>query len=331
MEIRDLGEQGLLAILKKFCPSDVVGDDAAVVTFAADQSLVVTTDMLVENCHFSDRTTPATAAGWRAVAANLSDLAAMGASPLGITVALGLRGETPVTWVEQLYQGMVGCLDQFQTPIIGGDICRSPINTISITAFGQLSPPRIIRRSTAQPGWAIIATGVHGDSRAGLELLLNQDMGQSLSETEKRSLIQAHQYPQPRLDILPILQTLWDRDPDLIIAGMDSSDGLADAIVQITQASGVGARIEAENLPHSHCLSQMTTAEQVLHWVLYGGEDFELVLCLPGDRAQKLVKLLKTGAMIIGVTTTDTDTILVRGDTSNSEITLTQNQGFQHF
>ncbi|XDE64433.1 thiamine-phosphate kinase [Arthrospira platensis BEA 1257B] len=330
MEIRDLGEQGLLAMVKRFCPLEVVGDDAAVLSPLADQSLVVTTDMLVEGCHFSDRTTPAIAVGWRSVSANLSDLAAMGASPLGITVALGLRGETPINWVEQLYEGMAECLDQFQTPIIGGDICRSPINTISITAIGTVAPQRIIKRSTAQPEWAIMVSGAHGHSRAGLELLLNENLGASLSETEKRSLQHHHQYPQPRLDILPSLQKLWDSDPHLIIAGMDSSDGLADAIVQISQTSGVGARIEAQKLPHSNSLFQLAPAETVLDWVLYGGEDFELVLCLPCDRAQQLIKHIP-GSAIIGVTTTETETILLTGTHSNSEIILTQKQGFQHF
>ncbi|MEQ8961658.1 MAG: AIR synthase related protein, partial [Coleofasciculus sp. C2-GNP5-27] len=118
--VRDIGEQGVLKRLQRFCPSDIVGDDAAVMPNPEPgQLLVVTTDVLVDGIHFSDRTTSAEDVGWRAVAANLSDLAAMGSSPLGITVGLSLPGDVAVSWVEQLYQGMWDCLQPYNTPIVG--------------------------------------------------------------------------------------------------------------------------------------------------------------------------------------------------------------------
>lgn len=106
LKVRDIGERGLLERLQQFSPPEMVGDDAAVMAIQAEQSLVVTTDMLVDGVHFSDRTTAPEDTGWRAAAANLSDLAAMGASPLGITVCLGLSSDVEVSWVERLYQGM---------------------------------------------------------------------------------------------------------------------------------------------------------------------------------------------------------------------------------
>lgn len=133
--VNDIGEQGLLKKLQLFCPGDIVGDDGAVLSVNPQEQLVITTDVLVDGVHFSDRTTPPETVGWRAAAANLSDLAAMGATPIGITVGLSLPGELTVTWVEKLYQGLTNCLRQYQTSIVGGDICRSPIITISITAF----------------------------------------------------------------------------------------------------------------------------------------------------------------------------------------------------
>jgi thiamine-monophosphate kinase len=172
-KVRDIGEQGLLERLQRFCPPDIIGDDAAVLETLPNQSLVVTTDMLIDGVHFSDITTSPEDAGWRAAAANLSDLAAMGAFPLGITIGLGLPGDVSVNWVERLYEGMTECLQKYNVPIVGGDIVRSPITTLAITAFGQANPNLIIRRSTAQEGDAIIVTGIHGASRAGLELLLN--------------------------------------------------------------------------------------------------------------------------------------------------------------
>jgi thiamine-monophosphate kinase len=156
--VKDLGEQGLLQRLQGFCPSELVGDDAAVLEIDSGHSLVVTTDLLVDGVHFSDRTTSPEDVGWRSAAANLSDLAAMGASPIGITVALGLPGNVPLSWVESLYQGLYDCLQRYQTPIVGGDVCRSSVITVSITAFGQVLPQRVIRRSLAQPGDAIAVT-----------------------------------------------------------------------------------------------------------------------------------------------------------------------------
>ncbi|MBE9020856.1 thiamine-phosphate kinase, partial [Chroococcidiopsidales cyanobacterium LEGE 13417] len=110
MKVKDIGEQGLLERLQRFCPAEIIGDDAAVISSSPEQSLVVTTDMLVDGVHFSDATTSPEDVGWRSTAANLSDLAAMGARPLGITVALGLPGEVPVEWVERLYKGLADCL-----------------------------------------------------------------------------------------------------------------------------------------------------------------------------------------------------------------------------
>ena len=180
--VKDIGEQGLLKKLQSFCPGEIIGDDGAVLPTHPDKDLVVTTDVLVDGVHFSDRTTTAFDVGWRAAAANLSDLAAMGAEPLGITVGLSLPGDVLVSWVEDLYQGLTACLQQYDTPIVGGDICRSQVITVAITAFGQVLPHQVIRRSNAQVGDAIVITGLHGLSRAGLELLLHPELGNQLND-----------------------------------------------------------------------------------------------------------------------------------------------------
>jgi thiamine-monophosphate kinase len=328
-QVRDIGEQGLLKLLQQFCPPEIVGDDAAIIDIQPAQSLVVTTDMLVDGVHFSDRTTSPEDAGWRAAAANLSDLAAMGASPLAITIGLGVTGNTPVTWVQRLYQGITGCLQQYNTVIVGGDVVRSPVNTLSITAFGQVPPHRTIRRSAAQPGDAILVTGFHGASRAGLELLLHPELGKNLTQVERDALIQAHQRPKPRLDILPFLWYATGDSPR--VAGMDSSDGLADAILQICQASGVGARIERSKIPVPPALSRLVSAERALEWAMYGGEDFELVLCLPVEAAERLIKELGAGAAIVGTTTTEAGVWLADSTHKNPDEQLTLSRGFQHF
>ena len=250
MLISELGERGLLKLIEPYCLPKTIGDDGAIVRVPPDCQLVVTTDILVDGVHFSDRTTTAFDVGWRSVAANLSDLAAMGAQPLGITVGLSLPPTLPVVWLEQLYAGMQACLRQYGTGIIGGDLTRSSVATVAITALGSARAEQIIARSTARVGDAIVATGYHGDAHAGLQLLLNPELGTDVSnfidladlQQHRDRLITAHQRPQPRLDILPILEQLRSSTSQIFpISGMDSSDGLADAIVQICAASGVGA------------------------------------------------------------------------------------------
>ncbi len=334
LTIQDIGEQGLLAKLQHFCLAGVVGDDAAVLTPEAGKVLVVTTDVLIDGVHFSEQTTTAADAGWRAVAANLSDLAAMGATPLGLTVGLGLPGCLPVTWVEQLYQGMTECLHSYQAAIVGGDVVRSPVITLAITALGKATPHQILRRSTAQPGDAIVVTGPHGASRAGLELLLHPERGTDLDDCDRQAFIRAHQRPRPRLDVLPSLFAQFEplSEPPLPIpvAGMDSSDGLADAVCQICRTSGVGARLWQDHLPLPEALSAWVGQETAIAWSLYGGEDFELVLCLPFPMAKALVNQLGAEAAIVGEITVEPGVWLVT-ETGAVVQSLKLEQGFQHF
>ncbi|MBW4591841.1 MAG: thiamine-phosphate kinase [Brasilonema angustatum HA4187-MV1] len=330
LRVQDIGEQGLLERLQRFCPPEIIGDDAAVLSTEPGQSLVVTTDVLVDGVHFSELTTSGEDAGWRAVAANLSDIAAMGATPLGITVGLGLPGEVTVSWVEQLYQGMTQCLQKYNTSIVGGDIVRSPTTTIAISAFGQVDPSGVIRRNQAKVGDAIVVTGVHGASAAGLQLLLHPDFGENLSQSDRTILIQAHQRPKPRLDVLPILWEILDSHTPFV-AGMDSSDGLADAVVQICRASGVGAVIERTQIPLPTQFDHWLTQEQALEYALYGGEDFELVLCLPKEQAYTFVQQLGEGAAIVGKIT-DGSTVILHDQTKEyPDQVLNLDRGFQHF
>lgn len=326
-KVRDIGEQGLLTKLQRFCHPTIVGDDAAVLIITPGKSLVVTTDVLVDGVHFSDRTTSAKQVGWRSVTANLSDLAAMGASPLGITVGLSLDGETPVSWVEALYQGMSDCLALYKTPIVGGDICASRVNTVAITALGEVEGDRTLTRFQAKPGDVILTTGYHGASRAGLECLLHPEIAVTLTPEAQAYLLKAHQQPLPRLDVIPLLQEIT---PQTTIAGMDSSDGLADAILQICRCSQVGAEIDRQLLPILPILEQYFPT-QALDWTLYGGEDFELVLCLPEIAAEKLQQSLGQAAAIIGRITLGNQVKLIDSQHQDYTRILDLHEGFQHF
>ncbi|MEO0935360.1 MAG: thiamine-phosphate kinase [Cyanobacteria bacterium J06641_2] len=331
MLVKEIGEQGLLKILQRFCPADIVGDDGAVLPTTADKSLVVTTDVLIDNVHFSEATTSASDVGWRAAAVNLSDLAAMGALPIGITVGLGLPGETPVDWVENLYRGMTECLQRHNTKIVGGDIVRSPIISVAITAFGEVAPQLVIGRNKAKVGDAVVVTGCHGASSAGLELLKHPDLTTSLEKNHREALIKAHQRPQPRLDVLPILWEIVDSYSVIDICGMDTSDGLADAILQVCQCSQVGAVIEATQISLHQAFENWLTQEQALKYALYGGEDFELLLCLPEPAANELVNKLDNSAAIIGKITDSNKVLLQDKHEKIPDQVLNLNRGFQHF
>lgn len=328
LTVAAIGEQGLLKILHQFCPSHLIGDDAAVINHRSDHSLVITTDVLVDGVHFSDGmaqpnvyTTSPEDVGWRAVGANLSDLAAMGATPFGITVGLSLPGTLPVSWVERLYQGLSSCLEQYQTVLWGGDVTRSSLLTISITAVGEVQPQQVIRRQDAKVGDVIFVTGDHGASRAGLELLLHPERQQELDTVSFQQLIKAHQRPQPRLDVPPILREIL---PEFRVGGMDSSDGLADAIIQIARSSGVGAKIDAEALPIPLAVRSWVSPEEARKWTLYGGEDFELVLTLPRHAAEQLQEKLGNSGKIIGE-------ISIEPEIKLSDSDLDLNQSFQHW
>ncbi len=315
--LKDLGEQGLLQELQPFFAQQSkaipvpVGDDAAVVAFEGD--LVITKDLLVDGVHFSDQTTSAEDVGWRAGAANLSDLAAMGASPVGFIVGLALPGDTPLDWILDVYRGLA----HFGVPILGGDTVRSSQRVLSITALGKIQGPAI-RRNQACVGDQLLVTGPMGSSRAGLELLIHPEKAEKLSKTDIQTLIQAHQRPTPRLDIPNLLFAQTQR-----IGGIDTSDGLADAVLQICRASGVGALIEHQKIPILPAVRTLA-GEQALDWAYYGGEDFELLLSVEPLVAEKLMALHQDFTMI-GTVTLGLEVVDDRG------IVLTLDRSFQHF
>lgn len=328
--VKDLGEQGLLKLFRPFC-SDLVGDDAAVMgSLPEGRELVVTTDMLIDGVHFSDATTSAEDVGWRAAAVNLSDLAAMGATPWGMTIALGLPPTTPVDWVTGVYRGFDECLRQYGSQLVGGDTVRSPHICLSVTAFGTVAMGRAIQRHTAKVGDLIVVTGNHGLSKAGLELLLHPELDEKLAGYSQRdevifSLKRSHQRPTPRLDVPPLIWRIIEEQlnipKEFKIAGMDSSDGLADAIIQICQASDVGAHLYWSEIAIAEVIHTLA-GDKAMDWVLYGGEDFELVLCLPASVARALVERLPKSAIIGEIIGRD------GGDRIEG---LTMEGAFQHF
>ncbi|MEM6449302.1 MAG: thiamine-phosphate kinase [Cyanobacteria bacterium P01_D01_bin.105] len=350
LTVGDIGELALIERLKPFCQLGAVGDDAALMTLRPGFQLVVTTDVLVDGVHFSDRTTPPYSVGWRSAAANLSDLAAMGADALGITVGLGLPKQTPWPWVEALYQGMSDCLSTYGGQAIhGGDLCRSNQRTVSITALGEVEPQWVICRNAATADMTVVVTGAHGGSRAGLAVLLGE-----IREDfpDAAAWVKAHQRPVPRFDAIAQLKaavktTVKTTAKTTVkntveasaipkIAGMDSSDGLANALLQLSHSSGVGIDICQSSVPLPPGLEDAVGFETALNWALYGGEDFELVLCLPNDVADAWLQM-DGAAIAIGRTTANSDNKVRLFETTEGFTTQfsayqqIEPRGFQHF
>lgn len=289
MRLQELGEWELLQRLSTFAPAGQWDDDAALLTEQSGRTLVVNTDVLVEGVHFSDTTLCPQDLGWRAAAANLSDLAAMGStSVVGLTVGLVAPGETSWSWVEGVYQGLSEALGHFGGCLLGGDCSSGAQRLLAITALGHVGDGPI-RRGDGRPGDWLVCTGPHGLSRLGLALLLGEldpQQRELLPPELQTEAVRAHQRPWPRLDVVQQLSALrpapcrpWR------VAGTDSSDGLLLAAANIARASGCRVELERQALPMAPQFNRLANAE---HWCLSGGEDFELILALEPSWAEAL-------------------------------------------
>ena len=315
--LAELGEWELIRRLGRFAPPAQFQDDAALLQPWPGCELVVNTDVLVDGVHFSDLTTEPEDVGWRAAAANLSDLAAMGCRDvLGLTVGLVAPPTTPWSWVEGVYEGLTAALERYGGVLLGGDCSTGVQRLLAITALGRLErghgPPGgqqpgtgrpasagPIRRGDGQPGDLLLSTGPHGLSRLGLALLQQGSGGQLADQVGSQlaaAAIKAHRRPIPRFDALAALAASRPAGCPWRVAGCDSSDGLVAALAALAAASGCGARLQRGALPLAAAMAQLSEAQD---WCLGGGEDFELVLALAPTWAEALATQL-AGSQIIG-------------------------------
>ena len=248
-----------------------IGDDCALLQPEAGQRLAVSTDMLVEGRHFFADVDPA-ALGHKALAVNLSDLAAMGAQPLGCTLALALP-RADDAWLAAFSSGLFALADACACPLVGGDTTRGPLN-LCLTVFGQVPPGRELRRSGARAGDEVWVSGQLGDARLALEALLGQ------TELAPEMLARARlrlERPTPRLALGLALRGIAS-------AAADISDGLCGDLGHILAASGVGAELYPDALLESAAASpdlRSRARAQALRCALAGGDDYELVFTAP--------------------------------------------------
>lgn len=278
--IADVGEFGLISILEDALPPEVragvairigIGDDAAVWQPTPGSVVVLTTDSLVEGIHFRLDWTDWASLGHKALAVNISDLAAMGAAPKVALVTLGLRGNERVIDVQELYRGLGELARRFRMTIAGGDIVRSPrALTLHVTAVGESTDPRVLSRSGAKPGDVIAVSGTIGASAAGLRLLELDRKDSRRVATTADLLIQAHLRPEPRV---PLGAMLLEYGAS---AAMDLSDGLLGDLPKILAASGVSAEIDSRRIPVA-AAARALFPDDWLDLALRGGEDYELL------------------------------------------------------
>ncbi len=260
-----------------------IGDDCAVIEKGNGMVWLLTMDTLVESVHFRCDWHPPELLGRKAVAVNVSDIAAMGGRPLFVLLSLGLPAGFDPAWAERLMQGLTAACREQGCLLIGGDTVRSPAGlSLTLTVIGEMRQEQVLYRHTARPGDTVFVSGPLGWSAVGLALL---EAGKTLADAEWRQLILAHLDPQPRVALGQFLA-----QTGLVHAMMDMSDGLATDLAQICRASGVGAVIEAELLPGGKELAGAAAwlNMDALRWMISGGEDYELLFTAAEANSEKL-------------------------------------------
>jgi thiamine-monophosphate kinase len=278
MKVTELGEFGLIDLLARMIadagverlgpdqPIIGIGDDTAV--WRGDTSIqLATVDTMVQDIHFTLETISWKELGWKSLAINLSDIAAMGGVPKYALVALALPEDTTVEAVMKIYEGMIEAAQKFKLVITGGNISRAPEISITITVLGNSPQNKILRRSTAKPGDVITITGYPGSAGGGREMLTRK---LEFKPMTAKYLRDAFLHPFPRIAEGQLLASCG------ITTAIDVSDGLIADLGHICKASGVSARVHIERLP-IHEILKASYGKKAVGLVLAGGEDYELL------------------------------------------------------
>jgi thiamine-monophosphate kinase len=296
MKVSELGEFGLIDLLAKMAGGEKderlligIGDDAA--AWQGDESIqLATVDSFIQDVHFPSGIAPWKDLGWKALAANLSDIAAMGGVPRYALVSLALPDNTEVDDVTALYTGMLELGREYGVAIIGGDISRAPIVVITITILGSSQKRQILTRSAAKPGELVAVTGELGAAAAGLEMLSKK---LKFDPPAAACFKQAFLHPIPRI---AEGQLLADHG---VKTAIDISDGLIADLGQICKASQVGARIEVDRVPVEPTV-KARFGEKSVELALSGGEDYELLFTAGAEVIDKVKRAAPCPITTIG-------------------------------
>jgi thiamine-monophosphate kinase len=262
-----------------------IGDDCAVLTPTSGAALIATTDLLLEDVHFRRRWAAPADIGWKALAVNLSDLAAMGADPRWALVALACPEATEDADVEAFFRGMLALASAHGVAVVGGDTAASPAGwLVNVTLLGETSRAPTLR-SAARPGDIVAVSGPLGGSAAGLALLESSVTPRGVDPAVRARLTAAHLRPRPRVAEGRSLAATG-----VVGAMMDLSDGLSVDLERLTLESRVGARIDIDRVPIDDDTREVAAAlgADPVAWAVGGGEDYELLLTCPAAAFERL-------------------------------------------
>ena len=326
MRVSDVGEFGLIRLLSSTLEHMGVqhnllvgiGDDAAAWQ-GAEFTTLATTDTLVEGVHFTEQCTWEEV-GWKALAINLSDIAAMGGSPKYALVALTLPADTETTNVVSLYEGIAKAAKEFGVAIAGGNVSSAPTVTVTITLIGEADLHGILTRSAARPGDMIAVTGYLGSSAAGQRMLAENLKFNSATTALFRD---AHLRPQPRVPEGKLLVSQG------VHAAIDMSDGLISDMAHLCEQSHVGALLNVNELP-IHPMMRAAFQEEALDLALSGGEDYELLFTAEKDIIERVKQQMDCPTTIVGECTSDEPGTVTLLDKDGKPFPWEQ-KGWDHF
>ena len=292
------------------------GDDAAAWRSTAG-SYLFTTDTMVEGVHFTQATLSWEDVGWKVMAVNASDLAAMGGHPLYSLVTLGLPAEFPLSALDVLYEGALSMAEEGRFAIVGGDMVKSPTVFVTVALVGTIEGAPMTR-TTAAPGHLVAVTGPLGSSAGGLALL----QGTTEAGIDAEALLQAHRRPEPHLAQGRILAD------EGVSCAMDVSDGLMADLTKLCHASGVAAQVDTHQLPTIPILPRLFP-ETHLQKTLSGGEDYVLLFTAPPDIMDRVIDRIPEAAVIGRVTDGEPGHVTVL-DENGKDVTPSQS-GWDHY
>lgn len=295
-----------------------VGDDAALVTVDSGHELAISVDMLVAGTHFLADTDPRQL-GWKSLAVNISDMAAMGAEPKWATLAIALPAADE-DWIAAFAEGFFACAERFKVDLIGGDTTRGPL-CISVQIMGQLPTGQALRRNGAKAGDEIWVSGQLGDAALALNHLLSK---YPLTDDELAITLPALLQPQPRVALGLALSNVAH-------SAIDISDGLLADLGHILNASSLGAELCLDDIPRSVTMQRHLINPSVLNMLLAGGDDYELCFTAPADAHDRILLIaqeLGLALSCIGKTRAEPG-LLVHDRQGN--IIETGASGFDHF
>lgn len=333
MTLKKIGEFGFIKKISRGClirPESIIkaiGDDAAAFMTDPTRISLITTDLLVERIHFLRNAISGFDLGYKSLAVNLSDIAAMGGTARESFVSIAIPEDCPLAYLEAIYDGLKDLAAKFDVNILGGDTTSSKVDLIiNVVVYGTIAGEELLCRDAARPGDIIFSTGYLGDSKAGLHLILNSIPTDS---AQWRNLLRAHLQPVPHL-----AEGRFLAQQPAVNAAIDISDGLSSDLGHIAEASGVGAVLYSDKIPVSGDLNLFCRQFNFdpVEYALSGGEDYTLLCTVSpeeaGAIAQNFQNKFNRPLFRIGEITVGTEMKLHYPDGSSSPIAAS---GWNHF